>query len=118
LFIVKNEDFKKHKGEYLNELVRKKGIKIKVLTQAAGYDRSSFYNHIKDPHLSFGILARYGKVLNHDFAEEFPEMNAGQKSPVKPAMSYDELETDRDSWKEKYFQVAELYHQCMRQLKK
>jgi hypothetical protein len=117
LFIVKNEHFKKHKGEYLNELVRKKGIKIKVLTAAAGYDRSSFYNHIKEPNLSFGILIRYGKVLNHDFAEEFPEMKADRKNNVAPPMSYDELETDRDNWKEKYFQVAELYHQCMQQQK-
>jgi hypothetical protein len=118
LFIVKNKDFNKHKGEYLNGLVRKKGIKIKVLTAAAGYDRSSFYNHIKDPNLSFAILIRYGKVLNHDFAEEFPEMKIHHKNDVQPAMSYEELEKDRDSWKEKYFQVAELYHQCMRQQKK
>jgi hypothetical protein len=118
LFIVKNEDFKKHKGEYLNELVRKKGIKIKVLTQAAGFDRSTFYNHIKQPNLSFGILLKYGKILNHDFSEEYPEMNVHQKKPVQPVMSYDEVVQDRDNWKEKYFQVAELYHQCMQQQKK
>ena len=115
---MKNEDFKKHKGEYLNGLVRKKGIKIKVLTQAAGFDRSTFYNHIKQPNLSFGILLKYGKILNHDFAEEYPEMNVNQKKPAQPVMSYDELLEERDSWREKYFQVAELYHQCMQQQKK
>lgn len=115
---MKNEDFKKHKGEFLNELVRKKGIKIKVLTEAAGFDRSTFYNHIKQPNLSFGILIKYGKVLNYDFAEEFPEMKPDGKKTAPPSMSYDELEQDRDSWKEKYFQVAELYHECMRQQKR
>ena len=118
MFIVKNEDFKKHKGEYLNELVRKKGIKINVLTEAAGFDRSTFYNHIKKSDLSFGILIKYGKILNYDFAEAFPEMDPHRKQRTEPSMSYDELELDRDNWKEKYFQVAELYHQCMRQQKK
>jgi len=118
LFIVKNEDFKKHKGEYLNELVRKKGIKIKVLTEAAGFDRSTFYNHIKRRNLPFGILSKYGQVLNHDFAELFPEMNTEANTSLQPAMSYDEVVQDRDIWKEKYFQVAELYHECMRQQKR
>lgn len=118
MFLVKNDDFKKHKGEFLNQLVRRKGIKIKVLTRAAGFDRSTFYNHIKQPNLSFAILAKYGAILNHDFAEEFPEMKAEGNPPAQAAVSYEDLEKDRDSWKEKYFQVAELLHKCLQQQNK
>ncbi|MET1055385.1 MAG: hypothetical protein ABWY16_08765 [Pedobacter sp.] len=115
--MVKNKDFKIHKGEFLNGLVRKKGIKIKVLTQAAGFDRSTFYNHIKQPNLSFGILLKYGKILNHDFAEDFPEMITDQKKPSSVQPSYEELAEEKDYWKEKYFHMLELYHQCMQQQK-
>jgi ABC-type taurine transport system substrate-binding protein len=63
-------------------------------------------------------LAKYGKVISHDFAEEFPEMKAESSKIVQPIVSYEDLEKDRDSWKEKYFQVADLLHKCLQQQNK
>ena len=40
----------------------------------AGYTRSSYYKHIRDPDLPYHILAGYGKAIEHDFTEELPEM--------------------------------------------
>jgi len=107
LFLVKNEDFKKHKGEYLEMIVRKKGIKIKNLTDAVGYDRSTFYNHIKAPNLSFAILARYGKVLNHDFSVDYPELNNPVDYLSKVIETFEEMEKDRDYWRDRFLELAE-----------
>lgn len=108
MFLVKSIDLKKHRGEYLNGVVRKKGIKIKVLTELAGYDRSTFYNHIKDPNLPYTILAKYGKIMHHDFALDYPELAIN--TPVDPTAitTFEEMEKDRDRWKIKYEALSEL----------
>lgn len=113
MFLVKNEDIKKHKGEYLNWIVRKKGIKIKFLTALAGYDRTTFYNHIKDPNLPYTVLSRYGEVLNHNFSEDYPEFKDPARTHADQIYSLEEMEKDRDKWKHKYEVVFELLNKCM-----
>lgn len=101
MFLVKNNDLKKHKGEYLNWVVRTKGIKITVLTAQVGVDRSTFYNHIKDPVLPYTVIAKYGKILNHDFSADYPKVQ--HESESGPTIStFEEMEKDRDFWKSKY----------------
>ncbi len=118
MFLVKNEDIKKHKGEYLNWVVRKKGIKIKVLTELAGYDRSTFYNHIKNPNLPYSVMARYGKALNHDFLAEYPEFQNSHENMMLVISTFEEMEQDRDKWRSKYLAVSDLLHQCLQEKNK
>jgi hypothetical protein len=113
LFLVKNEDIKKHRGEYLNWFVRRKGIKIKFLTEVARYDRTTFYNHIKDPNLPYTVLSRYGEVLGHDFSEDYPEFKDPAGNDRDKISSFEEMEKDRDKWKHKYDVVIELLNKCM-----
>lgn len=110
---MKKLDTKKHRGEYLNELVRKKGIKIKVLTELAGYDRSTFYNHIKDPNLPYTILAKYGKIMHHDFSIDFPELAGATVSELTEITTFEEMEKDRDRWKSKYEALSELLNKYL-----
>jgi len=110
---VKNEDSKKHRGEYLNRIVRKKGVKISSLTKEAGFDRSTFYNHVKDPVLPYSILAKYGKVINYDFSREEHEQYV-RNSDSPDIASFDDMKKDRDNWRDKYFEVSELLHKYLK----
>lgn len=115
---MKNEDFYKHRGEYLNWLVRKKGIKISVLTKLADYDRSTFYNHIKDPNLPFTILMRYGHVLGHNFATSYPELAGVSNADLLPITTFEEMEKDRDKWKNKYEALVDLWNKYLEEREK
>jgi hypothetical protein len=105
LFRVKSNDFKKHKGEYLNWVVRTKGIKITVLTAKVGVDRSTFYNHIKDPSLPYHVISKYGEILNHDFSAEYPKEQVEKEQQPPVITTFDEMEKDRDFWKSKYLDL-------------
>lgn len=110
---MKNEDLKKHRGEYLNWLVRKKGIKIVVLTRLAGYDRSTFYNHIRDQNLPYAILLKYEKGLNHDFSIDYPDIRGNIGEDMPEISTYEEMKIDRDKWKHKYDAITELFNKFM-----
>lgn len=64
-----------HRGEILAQAAAKTDLSVIQIARRAGYKtRGSFYNHIKNPNLSFTILEKYGKILNHDFSEDIPAM--------------------------------------------
>lgn len=107
MFLVKKEDFKKHKGEYLNSVVRKRGITIKALTASAGFDRTTYYHHIADPHLPYKVIARYGEVLNFDFSGEYPEIKLPQHSESHEITTFEEMERDRNYWRSRFLELAE-----------
>lgn len=105
MFLVENKDFKKDKGEYLNWIVRANGIKITVLTEKAGVDRSTFYNHIKEPDLPYHIIAKYGEVLHHDFSDAYSKKEQKYTPAVTNVITLSEIEKDRDYWKNKYLNL-------------
>lgn len=108
---MKNEDNKKHRGEYLNYIVHKKGIKIEALTAAVKVHRTTFYNHIKDANLSLDKLAKYGEFLNHDFYDDYGERPKTAGHHPADTESYEEVKKDRDHWREKYYEIRSLYEE-------
>lgn len=88
-------------------------MSIKEIILKAGYKYPTFYVHIKQPDLPYETLARYGKAMNHDFSDEFPEMaeyvvkeDAGH---YKDRLTYEDLLKERDRWLAKYQEQAERY---------
>ena len=101
-----------HRGEVLNAVVKRSGLKVSDVTKRAGYSRASFYNHISIPDLSYDILDVYGRVLNYDFSEEFPEM-IKYVAFMEPTVEYgnsDQLRKEINRWKDKYFVLLEKYN--------
>ena len=106
MFLVKNKDIKKHKGEYLNSVVRTKGITITALTEKAKVHRSTFYNHIKDPILPYEDIVKYGRAMDFDFSPAYPEINYSADTGEAPAITtFEEMEKDRNNWKSKYLEL-------------
>ncbi|KIO77177.1 hypothetical protein TH53_11120 [Pedobacter lusitanus] len=104
---MKKEDFKKHKGEYLDSVVRKTGITIKALTASAGFDRTTYYHHIMDPHLPYKVIAKYGEVLHHDFSDEYPEIRSSRVNDTREITTFEEMEKDRNYWRSRFLDLAE-----------
>jgi len=108
LFLVKKQESTKHRGEYLKAAVKRSGVKISALTQGANYDRSSYYNHITDPFLPLRILHRYAKVLKEDWSKDFPEIKEfDERMSTINITTIEEMEADRNFWKEKYFELVD-----------
>lgn len=107
MFLVKKEDIKKHKGELLDSIVRNSGMTIKAVAKAAGYDRTSYYNHILEPQLPYKIISRYGEALRHDFSNEYPEEKVTRLTHTKEITTFEEMEKDRDYWRERFFRLTE-----------
>ncbi len=86
---------------------------MREIIEKAGYKYPTFYVHIKNDDLSYQILARYGKALNHDFSIEFPEMLdhiMNDDAVVYPEkLSFEEMTNDRDKWRTKFISLNERY---------
>lgn len=106
MFLVKKEHIKNHKGQLLDVIVRTSGMTITAVAKAAGYDRTTYYNHIEEAQLPYKIISRYGKALKHDFSGEYPEEKA-KASDSTEINSFEEMEKDRNYWRDKYYALAD-----------
>lgn len=105
MFLVKSKDIKKHKGELLNSVVRANGITITALAVKVGIDRSTYYNHIKDPFLPYEDIVKYGVVLNYDFSTAYPKLGPSKQDDQPPITTFEAMEQNRDFWKSKYYDL-------------
>lgn len=114
---VKSKRTTKHRGEILQAAAESSGVNITVLARKAGYSRSSYYNHIMDPDLSFEILQQYGKAMKHDFTADFPEMSKhileeDTEEYTKP-VNLEQAIKLAEKWKAKYYALMEKYNQLL-----
>lgn len=108
----------KHRGEILEKVVRNSKISLTRIAEAIGYNRTSIYNHFKEPDLDFGILFKYGRALEHDFTVEFPEMSSYMALFTEPpkdkkALSLGEAQAQIDYWRDKYINLLEKYNELI-----
>lgn len=108
----------KHRGEVLQSAVKKSRIKITQLVKRMNISRGTFYNHKEDPNLPFEILEQYGKVINYDFTNDFPEMQKytleEPELPLGEPVTLEEAikqrnywRSESDHWKGKYIKLLE-----------
>jgi AcrR family transcriptional regulator len=113
----------KHRGKILHDVLyrwcEKTGWTITALARKVGYNASSTYRHFEKDDLAYHIIAKYGKVINHDFRVEFPEME-DEYSFVDIAAEPDragyepitltQAIAQRETWKNKYMELLEKYN--------
>lgn len=101
---------KQHRGEILQEVVLKSGVKVSRLYGALGISRPTLYRRFEDPNLSFEFIRRVGEIIYHNFAEEFKELAPTAAEPVEVYQL-----SSLDECKDKLLQVYELYLEKVRQ---
>ncbi|HWC52057.1 MAG TPA: helix-turn-helix transcriptional regulator [Chitinophagaceae bacterium] len=104
-------------GQVLAAAVEATGLNKEDVARKAGYSRSAYYKHIENPDLDFHILIAYGKAINHDFTNEFPEMpkyllEEPDEIYGKPATLEEALKL-LAQWKDKYLDLLEKYKALM-----
>lgn len=110
---------KPHVGKILHEVAKRHKLTIIQIVEDAGYkNQSIFYRHIAQPNLPFNILYKYARAMNYYFNRELPEFSIwlNQNSLVKESvgqLNYDELEKERDYWKDKYYALLEKYNSLL-----
>ncbi len=108
-----NKNKELHRGQVLHKIAKLSSLKIGEISQRAGYKYSTFFAHIKKEDLAYEILARYGKVLQHDFSNEFPQMSEYvfyEDNKYNKELTYPELLEDRDQWKDKFYDISDKYN--------
>ncbi len=110
---MKNPKRNLSRGEVLHQVAKTSPLSLKEIIKKAGYKYPTFYVHIKKADLPFETLARYGKAMDHDFTNEFPEMADyivnDDRNLYNNQLSYDELLKERDKWLSKYQEQSEKY---------
>jgi AcrR family transcriptional regulator len=101
---------KKHMGEALEMIIRRRGWNISELAKNIGADRRSFYYWFKQEEIKESLLQRISEVVDYDFSNDFPGF-----SVVSPELKqFSELTHPQPkSWKDKYVTLLEQYSQLL-----
>ena len=108
---------KLNRGQVLATAVEASGLGKEEAAKKAGYTRSAYYKHIENPNLDYHILILYGKAINYDFTEEFPDMpkyllEEPEETYGKPKTIEDALKLVQQ-WKDKYLNLLEKYNKLI-----
>lgn len=118
----------KNRGKILEEVVRKwcetNGWTIIALSKKMGQNPSTTYRQFEKDDLPFHIIRKFGKAMNHDFRVEFPEIDEEEVYTVKDTLSDQDRGSyqpitlmqamaQRDSWKEKYYDLLEKHNKLL-----
>ena len=66
----------KHRGEIVEDAIRRSGFSIKKLAERLGISRNTLYNRFRDPELSYEFINAVSNIIHYNFAIDFPEMIA------------------------------------------
>ncbi|HEX7844212.1 MAG TPA: helix-turn-helix transcriptional regulator [Chitinophagaceae bacterium] len=111
-----------NRGQVLATAVEATGLKKENVAKKAGYSRSAYYKHIESPDLDYSILIAYGKAINHDFTDEFPDMPKYLLS--EPDEIYGRPKTLEEAialimqWKNKYLELVDKYNRLLEEREK
>ena len=110
----------KHHGKIIERIVRRANMSLSELSKLMGVNRRSMYNWFVLPKVKPEIIFRLGRVLQHDFSQEFPEFfssedfKASQKHLGEPRYdSFVPEATDEEFWKDKYISLLEKMNKTM-----
>jgi hypothetical protein len=90
----------KHRGEILKAAIDTSGVKKPQIIEALKISLSKLYRMFEDPFVSFDDLIAIGKIIRHDFSNDFPEI----ANPDKLKAAQDNLD-----YKLKYFELLEKH---------
>lgn len=63
-----------HKGEIIENAVRKTQISITRVAENTKLSRKQIYNIFANPDVSNEVMLKIGKAINHDFSVELPHL--------------------------------------------
>lgn len=104
-----------HRGEIVEEVIRKSGFSLKKLSERLGVSRNTLYNRFREAELSYEFILSVGNIIHYNFALNFPELQDKEVSTVSEGFAgY----ADRDAiellrLEKKYMGLLERYNKLM-----
>lgn len=104
----------KHHGKIIERVVRRANMSLSELSKSMGVNRRSIYNWFLLPKVKPELIYRLGRVLQHDFSQEFPEFFSSEdfitsrnQSSDRRYENVDREAAGEDFWKDKYISLLE-----------
>lgn len=122
---IENHIDKSHRGQVVSSVLLKKrvnGVKITQvwLAERLKIDRRTLINWLAKPDLSIENIRQIGRVIKHDFSNEFPEYReelvwtlaeeAALMDTPDLREQIDRIKLDRDRYKDQYISLLERYN--------
>lgn len=110
-----------HHGQIIERVVRRNGHSITDVARLTNVNRRSIYNWFNQQELKPEIIYRLGRVINHDFSVELPQLFRPEDFiPQQKSTSYikiipkDGIEGEKQHyWKDKYITLLESYNSLL-----
>jgi DNA-binding Lrp family transcriptional regulator len=104
----------KHRGEIVENVIRKSGFSLKKLSERLGISRNTLYNRFKEPELSYGFIRAVGNIIHYNFEADFVELHEEAHAVSEGPINY----MDRDAvellrLEKKYTVLLERYNKLL-----
>ena len=104
----------KHRGEIVEQAIRRSGFSMKRLAERLKISRNTLYNRFKESELGFEFIMRVSNVIHYDFTHELPEIKKEQIESGEGASYYIERSTaELLKLEKKYTDLLERYNKLL-----
>lgn len=104
----------KHRGEIVENVIRKSGFSLKKLSERLGISRNTLYNRFKEPELSYEFIIAVGNIIHYNFALELPGLQAEANEMGEGPVGYADRDTvELVKLERKYTNLLERYNRLL-----
>jgi hypothetical protein len=99
-----------HRGEIVEQAVRKSGLSLTKLATRIGKSRKWLYDSFQNPNLSIEYIVAIGKIIYHDFSMDIVELK--NLALIHQPIVQESLENEQ-FWKNKYIELLEKHNRLL-----
>ncbi len=103
-----------HRGEIIEQAIRKSGMPLATIARKMGKSRRWLYLLFQNPQVSLDIVEQLGKLIYYDFSNEIQLLKNYNTVSDEQQINYKDSEVT--IWKEKYFILMEEHLELLRKL--
>lgn len=104
-----------HRGEIVEQAVRKSGIPIATIAKRLGKSRRWMYMMFENPDVPVETISRIGQIIYYDFHDDFPNLISKNQSTSDTSLQYHSSH-EAEEWKNKYFKLLEEYNALLKRI--
>lgn len=104
----------KHRGEIVEDAIRKSGFSLKKLSERLGISRNTLYNRFRDSRLSYEFIIAVGNIIHYNFSLDFAELRSETNEVSEGPINYIERDdVELLKLKKKYTDLLERYNKLL-----
>ena len=103
-----------HRGEIVEKIVRQSNVPIVKVAKLMGKNPKTLYNWFGEENLNLQKILDIGKVIHHDFSEQFKELKDLPNQLMIVAENVEPYGKE-ENFKEKYYRLLEEQNALLRE---